>query len=410
MRRVRAGLCRIVLILSMGLAAASAEDLSKPDPRLAPKPEILEKIGKLKANESCLLPAPVILENLGNFAEGWHQMKKYGPEGRDYSIKMAWMEDRKRAFFCGANHGSPHRMNDAWEYDLAANAWSLLYVPDYNDCGKITDYVKETLVLQDGFLRTKKGGPAHPAHTWWGLAYDPNKKAVVWYCAWPDYGLKTKLEAIGAKVEDLYKGPPIWLFYPEAKKWEPMKTEKPWPATAYYGGAMEYVGDLKAPVLFCGSSASALDTAAGKWSPSQAKGEALPIETVVYYDARRKLLVAHNGPVKDSKASVTWSAKVEGGAVRGWSRLCESEAAPAGHDARTTVYYDARSGDGLLFENATRALWSFNPDAKKWTWLEPDGEKPSPEQKGRLISYFDSTRNVFVVLGAGWVWCYRYKE
>lgn len=94
-------------------------------------------------------------------------MQETGPTGRDFTIKMAWMPDRKRAFFCGANHGSPHRLNDAWEYDLASNAWVLLYTPDYNDRGPITEYDKATLVLNDGWLRTRKGGPAHPGHTWW---------------------------------------------------------------------------------------------------------------------------------------------------------------------------------------------------------------------------------------------------
>jgi len=114
------------------------------------------------------------------------------------------MPDRKRAFFCGANHGSPHRFNDAWEYDLASNTWVLLYTPDYNDRGPITDYDKKTLVLDKGWLRTKKGGPAHPAHTWWGLTYDPKMRAALWYCAWPSYRLQAKLDAIGAKKEDLY--------------------------------------------------------------------------------------------------------------------------------------------------------------------------------------------------------------
>ncbi|MCW8132906.1 MAG: hypothetical protein KIS92_21340 [Planctomycetota bacterium] len=404
MVRTAAAVCMAVLAVS-----ALAEEQATPDSALAPKPELLEKIAKLKANEACLLPAPTIVEQLGRFAEGWHQMKKYGPEGRDYSLKMPWMEDRKRAFFCGANHRSPHRLNDAWEYDLAANTWSLLYVPDYNDSGEITGYDQETLVLQDGFLRTKKGGPAHPAHTWWGITYDPNAKAIVWYCAWPPYRLKEKLGAVGAKAEDLYKGPPMWLFFPEKKQWEPLKTEGPWPPTAHFGAAMEYVSDLKKPVLFTGAAATALDLTARGWKASQNKGQSLPIETLVYHDTKRKLLVAHNGPVKDTKVCVTWTAKVENGDVQGWTRVSESEEAPMGHDARSLMYYDTHSGDGLLFENGTRAIWSFNPDEKKWTKLAPTGDKLTPEHKGRLISYYDPARNVYVVLGAGWVWCYRYK-
>jgi len=409
---MRAGIL-VGLIGWLACQCAFAQEPAAPrlDPQIDPKPEILARLKALKAGEACLLPAPSIIEDMGNFAEGWHQMKKFGPEGRDYSIKLAWMHDRQRAFFCGANHQSPHRLNDAWEYDLAGNTWALLYAPDYNDGGKITDYDKHTVVLQDGFLRTKKGGPAHPAHTWWGLTYDPKLKAVVWYCAWPEYRLKAKLDAIGAKAEDLYKGPPIWLFHPGQKKWEPLKTEKPWPRTACYGAAMEYVEPLGMSVLLCDSSASALDPAAKTWRIAAGKGgEALPIETLAYFDAKRMLLVAHNGPIKDTKLCKTWAAKVEGGAVQPWIKVLETEDAPVGHDARTMLYYDPHSGDGLLFENATRAIWSFNPDAKKWTKLAPTGDKLTPEHKGRIISYLDPARNVYVVLGSGWVWCYRHKE
>lgn len=395
------------------------EPKSKIEPILEAKPDILEKIKKLKSNEACILPAPTIIESLGNFAEGWHQMKKFGPSGRDYTIKMAWMPDRERAFFCGANHASPHRMNDAWEYDLASNTWVLLYVPDYNDVGKITDYDKETLVLQDNFLRTKNGGPGHPAHTWWGLTYDPNVKKAIWYCAWPPYRLKEKLEAIGAKNEDLYKGPPIWTFTPESKKWEPMKTETPWPSVASFGISLEYVEDLKKPVLQYATTSAALDVANKTWKITQGQGASLPIETLIYFDTKRKLFVAHQGDRPDPKdvaagkpepKITTWVAKLEENTIKGWEVASATQEAPVGHDARSMMYYDPKSGEGLCFENATKTIWSFNPETKKWTKQTPTGDILKPDAPGRIISYIDISRNVYVAIGSGWVWCYRYKE
>ena len=221
------------IILTAGLlifyiCIGSIAQEKKIDPVLKPKPAVVKAINGLGDNSACLLKDVTIIEELGDFAKGWHKMKTTGPCGRDFTIKMAWMEDRKRAFFCGANHGSPHRFNDAWEYDLPSNTWVLLYVPDYNDRGKVGEYDKKVLVIKDGWLRTKKGGPAHPAHTWWGLTYDPKLKGAVWYCAWPGYRLQAKLDAIKKTKADLYKGPPIWVFYPYEKKWEPMPTEKPW--------------------------------------------------------------------------------------------------------------------------------------------------------------------------------------
>jgi hypothetical protein len=185
---------------------AKGEETPAVEPVLPTDPAVLAAVDALGDNSACVLGDPTVRQELGDFAKGWHRMKEHGPGGRDYTIKMAWMPDRRRAFFCGANHGSPHRFNDAWEYDLAANTWVLLYVPDYNDRGAITDYDRQVLTLDNGWLRTRRGGPAHPAHTWWGLTYDPTIRAAIWYCAWPSYRLDAKLTAIGKTREDLYRG------------------------------------------------------------------------------------------------------------------------------------------------------------------------------------------------------------
>jgi hypothetical protein len=43
---------------------------------------------------------------------------------------MVWAPERKRALYCGANHGVPHRLNDVWEFDLPSLSWVMLYAPD----------------------------------------------------------------------------------------------------------------------------------------------------------------------------------------------------------------------------------------------------------------------------------------
>jgi hypothetical protein len=386
----------------------------KIDPKIDPKPELLEKLNKLKSNEACFLPAPTIIEEMGDFSKGWHYMKQFGPEGRDYTIKMAWMPDRERAFFCGANHQTPHRMNDAWEYDLAGNTWALLYVPDYNDVNyEDVQKYNAKLSVQDGFLRTPKGGPGHPAHTWWGLTYDPTIKAAVWYCAWPDYRLKLKLDQIGAKAEELYKGPPMWFFYTETKKWEPMKTEQPWPKTAKYSSSLEYVPDIKKSVFQYESSSFIFDPHKKKWKLMNDKGDPIPLETIVYYDIKRKTFVAHYGQSKnndgsDSKASkLTFTAKLEGETITPWKKVLETDQAPIGLDSESMIYYDSMTGNGFLFELRTKSLWSYNPEINQWKKLSPKGDILTTANEGRIICYFDLSRNVFVALGKGWVWCYR---
>ena len=70
--------------------------------------------------------------------------------------------------------------------------------------------------------------------------------------------------------------------------------------------------------------------------------------------------------------------------------------------------FDPNSGDGFIFENDTKNLWRYNPDTNIWKMVESLGDKiDKVNAGGRLLSYFDPERNVFVVLGNGWVWCYR---
>jgi len=319
-----------------------------------------------------------------------------------------WMPDRKRAFFCGANHGSPHRFNDAWEYDLAANTWVLLYVPDYNDRGKITDYDKKVLVLKDGWLQTTRGGPAHVAHTWWGLTYDPKLKAVLWYCAWPGYRLQAKLDAIGKTKADLYKGPPVWSFYPSEKKWKPFPTAKPWPRNKF-AASLEYIPELGGAVWQYGATSWLLDSVLKTWKETKGK-EGLPSESLVCYDSHRKLLIAHRGPQKSKKESRTYHMSLAEGKLGSWQKVVDALDLPNGHDARSLMYYDPVGKVALLYERAPQALWSYEPDEKKWSKLTPQGASPAFGKKERVIAYMDTARNVFVVIGYDKVWCYRYKK
>ena len=399
-------LLAFAMVWFLPVVVASATDSTEP--ALEPDTAVLAKLEALGDNSCCILDGTRIIEDLGDFAKGWHRMKETGPTGRDFTIKMVWMPDRKRAFFCGANHNSPHRFNDAWEYDLASNTWVLLYTPDYNDRGPITDDDKQTLVLQDGWLRTKKGGPAHPAHTWWGLTYDPKLKAALWYCAWPPYRLQDKLDAIGAAKEDLYPGPPLWAFHPSEKRWEPIPTEKPWPRNAF-GASLEYIPELGGSLWQYRDHTWLFDAEERSWNLLCAEKASLPIETLVCYDPGRDLLIAHRGPVKDSLPR-TWHMSLKGGMPSDWEQVLEAADLPNGHDARSWMYFDPVSKVALLYERETKAIWSYNPDEKKWTELAPQGPPPPFEPRERVIAYMDLARGVFVVIGYGRVWCYRYRN
>ena len=84
--------------------------------------------------------------------------------------------------------------------------------------------------------------------------------------------------------------------------------------------------------------------------------------------------------------------------------------APITHDARSTMHFDPKSKNGLCFSRDSRTVWSFNPDEKKWTKQEAKGDAiPTEDLLKRAVSYLDLERNVYVVIGQKWVWCYRYQ-
>ncbi len=405
-----------IALLPASLIAAEP----KVEPELPPDQAVLAKLAQLGENSSCLIEGTKVSEAskqaLGDFARGWHNMKKTGPCARNYCIKMAWMSDRKRAFFCGANHQAPHRLNDVWEYDLAANTWVLLYAPDYNDTNyrnnKLSEEQKKALVLKDGWLRTTKGGPANPAHTWWGLTYDPEIRAAVWYCVWNKNTLKIKLDAVGATEKDLYKGPPMWAFYPYEKKWQPLPSEPPWPAKRF-AASLEYIPELKGSVLQYQRQSWLFDAGKRKWKDLTPKTGGLDLESVVCRDPGRKILIGHRGPGKDGKCR-TWHNSLKEGVPQGWQVAVEGAPpdVPGGHDAGTLLYFDSAARMAVLYERASKTVWSYDPEAKKWTRRVPQGPKPpfTAKPNESVIGYYDPERNVLAVIGYGRVWCYRLKK
>lgn len=401
---MNARLVTTLLLVIPGLARGEEEIT----PRLEPNEDVLARLAALGENAACILEETRVIEDLGDFAKGWHRMQETGPAGRDFSIKMAWMPDRRRAFYCGANHGSPHRFNDAWEYDLASNTWVLLYTPDYNDRGPITEYDKRTLVLDKGWLRTRKGGPAHPGHTWWGLTYDPMLKKALWYSAWPGYRLQDKLDAIGATKNELYPGPPLWAFDPAKKSWEPMPTAEPWPRNQF-GASLEYVPSTGGSLWQYRDETWLLDAKDKSWKLAHDGGASLPIETLVCHDPSRELLVAHRGPRKEDPPR-TWHMSLADGNPHDWEQVLEGGDLPNGHDARSLMYFDPVGKVALLYERATKQIWTYDPDARAWTRMSPRGPEPPFGEKERVVAYMDPARNVFVAIGYGRVWCYRYAK
>lgn len=409
------GVCCRAIGLSLGLVLMpSIGWVAEPIlPALRPDPAVEKILAGLGDNTAALLPPAAVVGEFGPIARQFG-LDKNGPQGRDFSIKMAWMPDRKRAFFCGANHGSPHRLNDAWEHDLPSNTWALLYDPDYNDSNRAKNLPAAGVTLRDGILVTARGGPVHVAHTWWGLTYDPELKAALWMCVWPGYGMKEKLEHVKAGESQLYKGPPLWAFFPAEKRWQPLLSQEPYPKRVGLAGSLQYLPELRGSLWYQRDAGTWLfDSRNNGWkslSPNMNGLSAVGgIENVMCFDTKNRVLIAHRGnDAGDDQRFVVKRTYHFDVAANSWTQTVEDRNGPVGHDARTLFYYDPIGEVGLLFERPRKKLWAYSVTRKKWTELAPLGAAV-PDWK-RAIGYFDEARNVLVLLQGREAWVYRYRK
>ncbi len=174
----------IALLIFLSSYAFGAEEVTV-EPVLKPDPAVLAIIKGLGENQSALLP-PLKTSGPINATMKKFRMHLNGPQPRNYCRKWVWAADRKRAFFCGANAGVPHRFNDVWEYDLASNTWTLLYEPDadFNAVRRMKPEQKKAFfenvgLVKDGILMTNRGAPFDPIHSWWQITYEPNMHALL---------------------------------------------------------------------------------------------------------------------------------------------------------------------------------------------------------------------------------------
>jgi hypothetical protein len=374
-----------------------------------PKPTVADKLAALKPNQAVLLGKADVVGEFNDTARKY-DLHKTGPKGRDFTLKMCWAPDRKRALFLGANHGVPHRLNDVWEFDLPSLTWSMLYAPDlprgYGDLGKDTSDVE----FKDGLFVTKRGGPAIIAHTWWGLTYDPKRKALLFMNTWVTEQKKAAA-ALGGDPAQLYAGPPLWAFFPAERQWKAFRAPKPYPV-AIFGGMLEYIPELGNSVWHANNwqmrGTWVHDYEKDAWrdlkantDPKAFEKEAAEPEQIGYYDPARKIIVAHRHYDTSHYDVVknVWKKTRTGNK--------DDDKTPYGHDARSVMYHDAKSGHGLLVQFQTNTVWAYDPDAATWAKLAPDGD--AMPTGGKRLAYFDPAAGVVVVIDGVTVWAYRYK-
>ncbi|MEQ8264460.1 MAG: hypothetical protein RKE50_12965 [Pseudohaliea sp.] len=338
-------------------------------------------------------------------------LHRTGPRARDYSLRMVWSPERRTALYLGANHGRPHRLNDVWEFDLCEMQWILLYAPD-----NPRDYLglgedPSDVVLKDGVLQTRRGGPAVIGHTWSGVTYDSDGKRLLWMNTWVTNRREAAI-SIGLDPGDLAGGLPLWSFDPKARRWSrlPSIGEAP---RSIFGGLLQYVPAMKGAVWHGNNwqmrGTWLYDLHSGSWLNLEANSRAGDFseqaptrEQVAYLDSERQMIVAQQG-------TDTYEFNIE---LRSWrhvlSKPAEAQLWPIGHDSSSAMFYDPGTRMGLLIDYQSNHLWRYDPATPTWEILGPIAP-PMPDGAKRL-AFIDEYFGVVVVIEDREVWVYRPKR
>jgi hypothetical protein len=402
---IAVALCSCIFALVCGEQAAAGQ----VEPQVAADKELLAKIEALPDN-TWLRLGPVRtagdLEWCGK--PDWpntENLAKFGPGGRDYCVKMAWAPERRRALFCGANHQTPHFINDIWEYDLAANTWICLYAPDPQYPARLS----ETAAYKGDLVRTRRGGPLRPCHTWWGLCYDAKRERLLWLD--PHQGLiftdaKRIAEALhipeaeakgtqGGPKDKKVRGSIIWEFDPAAAKWTGVQVDLPDRCEA---SCLEYLPDLQT-LWYKGYGKTFLyepDPRAWKQLTNVANvGYAM----VSAYDPGTRTMVI----VSPSKTYAYAFAGQE------WKTVQENP--PIGGRESSSIFdYDSAAAFFVLYTQLKPGgLWLYDLAKNEWLDPKPRGDVP-PLQAGHMTGYYDPARHVTVLYDGKEVWVYRGKQ
>lgn len=406
-----------LVVLTMDLKKGVASDQAiapSVKPELAPDRELLAKIAALPDNTWLKLPPCRTTGDMGVLNKD-PDYKRTGPRVRDYCNKMVWASERQRALYCGGGHNI-HPWNDVWEFDLASNTWVCLYgadpAPPRFGPGKEAEseaWYKAHAVVKDGVIRTPRGGPLRPCHTWWSLCYDSDRKRMLFVES--HKGLFATDKAMLARAHHLdLKDPTLrtygsgpgeaWLFsfYPETGEWKEVLTRMP---KAGESSNLEYLPDQKSLWWLSGKTYR-YEASQNEWTP--VGKESLRLGGVSAYDPESKKVVAVVG-------LQTW---VFSCVTNTWT-LAQDNAPDGGYVPTSTFCYDSAAKRFILYTHlklqdkpdAGARLWWYDVKENRWTAPAPSGD--SPKVTG-VAGYYDPARNVTVVYNNRETWVYRGKK
>ena len=392
----------ILLFLAINVIAQEKKEELKVEPILSPDVETLSKIKELPINTWLKLPAFKVTGDKEWLTKS--SKSALGPEGRDYSNKMAWMPDRKRAIYAGGGHNN-NPYNDVWEYDLASNTWVCLYGADENSQGKSAEWMKANLVIKDGALQTKRGGPPRLTHTFDTWNYDSSRRIAFMSESFRGALFTDKkivAQGLGLTDEELAKqwkpGSYFLTFDPYACKWGFINENV---IGCQEACSVRYIPHLN---QWWTSSRQSLNL----FDPTEKKTKELPIKGAIggyecstTFDTNSKTIVGVHRFGKSN--NVTFTYEIDTGI---WKTPQTN--APTGGSTSTCYFdFDSVANRCVLFTQEVKPnLWLYDVKANEWTPIEPNGEQPPP---GRMIGYYDPERDVVVHYNSKEIWVCRVK-
>lgn len=376
------------------------------EPILSADESILNKIKELPDNTWLKLPPIKVVGDLDWCKSfNWESIKTRGPYGRDYSSKAAWMPDRKRAIFAGGGHNiMPY--NDVWEYDLASNTWVCLYGSDVPAQGQKAEWIKENLIIQNGALQTKRGGPPRLSHTFDGWSYDSDQKlAFMPESLRGAVFVDSKVVAAGLGITDAelnlqWKPAPYFLtFDPYSRKWNYLTENIP---KCGRDPSAKYISHLKSWWVNSGGNMGLYDPKTQTTKKLNLKDGGGGYSSSAVYDPETKSMVTIFSVNKEGVSkTLVYSFETDS-----WKTALST--APTGGCSATGYFdYDSASKQFVLYTNTPNpSFWIYNLQANEWTKIEIAGEQPTG---GYVIGYYDPERDVLVHYNSKDVYVCRLK-
>lgn len=414
MKIIRNFLYLFLFTFCLSILANETSKLTKVEPELPPDIELLAKIAAMPDNTWMKLPPLKITGDRGSLNND-PDYTRTGPMVRDYCNKMVWAPDRKRALYTGGGHNI-HPQNDVWEFDLASNTWVCLYgadpVPPRFTPEKEAEglaWYKANSKLEDGVIKSPRGAPLRPCHTWWSLFYDSDQKRMLFLESHKgffgvDKGLLAKLYSLDPKdslLQGYGSGPgESWLFsfYPETKEWKEVLTKVP---KGRESSCLEYLSDSKT-LWWASTKTYTYDAPKKEWKPIPINGFGGGGETA--YDPESKKVVATVGVE-------TWVFDCD---TNIWTQV-QKNAPDGGLVPVSTFCFDSTAKKFVLYthlnmkgkaENTVR-LCLYDLPENKWVEPNPQGDFP---KIGNIAGYYDPERNVTVIYNSKETWVYRCKK